>query len=155
MRSARKRTPIAVRTYGFYLIANCAAKLDDDGGCPVSRATRCAQRVDWRLTCLGEIWRFARNRAPTKPFLSFTFSGLTIRFLLFSRQSVLLNILGCLYLFLVESRHGVKLALHAYKFNLFSIWKGAPSAEEFRNRLRCRRGIGSRSTVRYRRFQST
>src|SRR5579862_7779188 len=38
------------------------------------------------------------------------------------------------------------------KLNLFS---SAPSAEEFRNRSRCRRGIGSRSTVRYRRFQST
>jgi hypothetical protein len=37
-----------VGTYGFYLIANCAAKLDDDG-CPVSSATRCAQRVDMAI----------------------------------------------------------------------------------------------------------
>jgi len=48
VRSARKRTSIAVGTYGFYLIANCAAKLDDDG-CPVSSATRCAQRVDMAI----------------------------------------------------------------------------------------------------------
>jgi hypothetical protein len=40
--------PIAVGTYGFYLIANCAAKLDHDG-CPVSSATRCAQRVDMAI----------------------------------------------------------------------------------------------------------
>lgn len=41
------------------------------------------------------------------------------------------------------------------KFNLFSMQKAARLAAEFRNRLRCLRETGSRSTVRYRRFQPT